>query len=212
MIPPGSMAERVSPNLVRARSVVPPTSRLRNLAWIDRPADLLEAGDHAVHAREGGGSGTLGIERDQGRVGAVVLGLEGFAHGAPGDRSGQRVVGAHEGHLARLLDDIDGDRRQVAVAGADLGRAVLVELEVQDGLDLLDLEVLGTGERLGRIDLRVADHELDPGLLGLVLDAVADDRDERDRLAQRDVADLEVGRGRGRRGGGLAGRRLGGGG
>jgi hypothetical protein len=168
----------------------------------DRAAGLLEAGDHAVHAGQGRGAGALGVEGDHGLVVAVVLGLEGIAHVLAGDGAGERVVGTHERDLAGLLDDVDGDGRQVAVGGADLGRAVLEQLEVEDGLDLLDLQVLGAGDGLGGIDLGVAHDDLDTGLLGLLEDAVGHQADERDRLAERDIADLHGFGGRGCRGGG----------
>ncbi len=185
------------------------------LLGIDGPAGLLEAGDHAVDAGLGRRPGTLGIEGHDCRVLAVVLRLEHVADVLPGDLAGLRVVGAHEGDLARGLVDIDRDGRQATVRGADLGRAVLEELEVQDRLDFLDLEVLGACEGLRRIDLGVAEGDLDAGCISLLLDRVGDELHERDRLTERDVAHLHRGRRLGRRSLGcrrFAGGRLGSGG
>ena len=74
-------------------------------------------------------------------------------HPCTSDASGLAVVGAHEGDLARRLDDVDGDGGDVIVGSTDLGRASWTDLEVQDALSALDRELLGACERLGGVEL-----------------------------------------------------------
>jgi hypothetical protein len=88
--------------------------------------------------------------------------------------------------------DVDRDDRDIRAGSTDLLCGTLVELEVQDALDLLGLERASALEGLGRVELRVAEEELHPGLVGRGLDPVRDDLDERQRVSERDVADLHA--------------------
>src|SRR3954452_3771186 len=120
-------------------------------------AVLLEALTEAAHAVRVRLAGGRGLERHVGGDVAVPVVLRVLADRAAGHLASLAVVGTHEGDLARRLDDVDRDRRQVAVRVADLLARVLEDLEVQDSLDALDLQVLRAGERLGGVDLGVAE-------------------------------------------------------
>ena len=81
---------------------------------------LREAVTVATHAVEVGSTGGRRLERDVGVVLAVPVVADVLADERAADTTGLTVVGAHEGDLTGVLDDIDGDRGNVAVGGADL--------------------------------------------------------------------------------------------